>query len=309
MNTKDIMDILPNHIFQIILNSGDIKILQEIRIKVNVNLILIYGNREVLTSYILSFTDVNYAFQRISNYSVYAIDEDLRQGYITIRGGHRVGFCGTCVVSDNSITTIREIGSMNIRICREYKGCSNKILELIYCDKKVCNTIIISPPRCGKTTILRDIVRNISDGNKFIDVAGKRVCIIDERSEIAACYRGVPQLEVGIRTDVLDNCPKFYGIMMAIRSMAPDVIVCDEIGSSRDIESVMLALNCGVAVITSIHGYGIEDLQTRSAFSYLVENNVFKKAIVMSSRLGAGTIEYAYDFESKSKRRICDERI
>ena len=130
---------------------------------------------------------------------------------------------------------------------------------------------------------------------------GQKVCVIDERSEICASVEGIPQLNVGIRTDVLDNCPKSEGIMMAIRSMAPDVIACDEIGSYEDIKSILMALSCGINLITTIHGFGIEDIYNREVFKNIINNSVFKRAIVLSCKHGVGTIEYVYDFFSKGK--------
>ena len=138
--------------------------------------------------------------------------------------------------------------------------------------------------------------KNFKEEVKEIDFNGKKVCVIDERSEIGACYSGVPQLNVGLRTDVLDSCPKSCGIMMAIRSMSPDVIVCDEIGTDADIESIISAMNSGVSLITTIHGYHIEDLYERTVFKRIVDNKVFKKAIVLSNKNGVGTVEYIYSF-------------
>ena len=190
---------------------------------------------------------------------------------------------------------IKDISSLNIRFCREIIGCSNKLMPYIIAGKRIINTIIISPPKCGKTTLLRDMVRNISDGISKLGLDGMKVCVVDERSEIGACYSGIPQMQVGIRTDILDNCPKSKGIMLAIRSMSPDVIVCDEIGTRGDMESLLMALNCGVSIITTIHGEGIEDLHNRAVFNEIVENKVFKRAIVLSGKRGVGTIEGIYD--------------
>jgi len=127
-------------------------------------------------------------------------------------------------------------------------------------------------------------------------LTGKKVCVIDERSEIGACFNGIPQLNVGMRTDILDGCPKSQGIIMVIRSMSPEVIVCDEIGTYKDMDSILTALNSGVSLITSIHGYGTEDLYSRPVFKEIVENKVFKRAIVLSNREGSGTVEYIYNF-------------
>jgi stage III sporulation protein AA len=174
-------------------------------------------------------------------------------------------------------------------------------MKHILINNDVMNTIIISPPRCGKTTLIRDMARIISDGSDRYNLSGKKVCIIDERSEISGCYNGIPQMDVGLRTDVLDNCPKGEGIMMAIRSMSPEVVVCDEIGTYRDIESIIMALNSGVRLITTIHGFGIEDLYKRKVFDEIIENHVFHRAVVLSTGDGAGTIEYIYDFEKAEK--------
>lgn len=301
MNTKELHDILPYSIVSIIQGIAEINMLQEIRIKINKPLLIQLGNEEYLFNYIATEEDLKSIFQRISNYSIYAFEEDLKQGYITIKGGHRIGICGCCVIQDNMVKTIKDAGSINIRVCREVIGCADKVMPFIIEKGNIKNTIIISPPKCGKTTILRDIARNISDGFKQSELKGKKVCVIDERSEIAACYRGVAQMQVGIRTDVMDNCPKSSGIMMAIRSMSPDVIVCDEIGTGKDIESVILALNCGVNVITTIHGFGIDDLLLRPVFKDITDNLVFNKAVVLSSRKGVGTVEYVYDFSIKEK--------
>mgnify|MGYP001573549665 FL=1 len=241
-------------------------------------------------------SDLKYIMQRISNYSIYAFEDEIRQGYITIKGGHRVGLCGICVIENNSIKTIKDISSINIRACKEIIGCADKVIPYIVNNNSIYNTIIISPPKCGKTTLIRDISRQISQGNMGKGFRGKNVSIIDERSEIAGSFKGIPQMDVGVRTDVLDNCPKSQGIMMAIRSMSPDVIVCDEIGTQNDMESILMALNSGISLITTIHGFGIEDLYKRLVFKDIVDNYVFTRGIVLSNKKGIGTIERIYDF-------------
>jgi stage III sporulation protein AA len=300
-NTKEVLEILPPHIKNQIKDLKGLERLQELRLKVNKPMMLQMGNEEIITKYYVSIQDIKLILQYISKYSIYAYEEEIKQGYLTIKGGHRVGLCGSCVVEDNKIKTIKSLGSLNIRVGKEVEGCSNNLIPFILKVNNVLNTIIISPPRCGKTTLLRDIARNLSDGLKAVKLSGKKVCIIDERSEISGCYNAVPQMNVGLRTDVLDNCPKAEGIMMAIRSMSPEVIVCDEIGTQKDMESILMALNSGVCLITSIHGYGIEDLYSRAVFNEIIDNHVFKRAVVLSARDGAGTIEYIYDFDKKEK--------
>jgi stage III sporulation protein AA len=264
--------------------------LQEIRIKVKKPVIVVSSKGESVLSYIASREDVKYILQRISNYSLYAYEEEIKQGFITIKGGHRVGLAGECVMEEGKIKTIRNISSLNIRICREVIGCSKEVMKYVYEEGRVFNTMIISPPKCGKTTILRDITRSLSDN-------GKKISIIDERSEIAACYLGVPQMKVGIRTDVLDNCLKSEGMIMAIRSLSPEVLICDEIGTLKDIESLHMAFNSGVNIIVTLHGYSIDDLFNRRVFETIISNNILERVIVLGNSKGVGTIEGVYSIE------------
>lgn len=195
--------------------------IQEIRVKIN-NPIIIYTNKEEIVSNInINREEFNFIIKRISNYSIYAYEEELRQGFITLKGGHRVGLAGECVMENNKVKTIKNISSINIRISREIIGCSKEISKFIVDKNKVKNTLIISPPKCGKTTILRDLSRVISTGS--FNTKGKKVVVIDERSEIGGSYLGVPQMNLGIRTDILDNCLKKEGMIMAIRSLSPEV--------------------------------------------------------------------------------------
>jgi stage III sporulation protein AA len=300
INLEDILNVMPVYIKEILMNIEHIENIQEIRLKVDKPVILQISDREVITNYNITSENIKTILKKMSNYSIYSIEPELKQGYITINGGHRVGICGNCIIENNIVKTIKNVSSLNIRVCKEILGCSDKIMQFILEDKNVLNTIIISPPKCGKTTLVRDITRNLSDGMENFKLDGKKVCVIDERSEICACSDGIPQLKVGLRTDVLDNCPKSQGIMMAIRSMSPDVIVCDEIGTYDDIKSILAALNCGVNLITTIHGFGIEDLKSRDVFKEVLKNNVFKRAIVLSGRRGVGTVEHIYDFSKNT---------
>lgn len=302
MNLYGLEKFLDSSILNLLSKLDNLKSLQEIRIRLQKPIIFQVDNKEIITNKILTKKDLDFTMQKFSNYSIYAFDEEIRQGYITVKGGHRIGICGRCVVENNKVKTIKDVSSINIRISKEVLGCSDKIIKNIVLNNDLLNTIIISPPKCGKTTLIRDISRNISNG--FENFKGKKVSIIDERSEIAGCYMGIPQMNIGIRTDVLDNCPKSQGILMAIRSMGPEVIVCDEIGTYEDIKNIILALNSGVNLITTIHGYNEEDLKRRPVFDEIIKNNVFKRAIVLSNKLGVGTVDYIYDFDKKTKLRI-----
>lgn len=288
---KEILNILSKDIYSEIYRVKNLESIQEIRLNIDKPLIVLNNNKEIILDYKISANDLKFIMQKISNYSLYAFEEEIRQGYITIQGGHRVGLSGQCVMEKGAVKTIKNISSMNIRICREVKGCSRHIINNIIENGQVLNTVIISPPKCGKTTMLRDLARNISDGIDSINLLGKRTVVIDERSEIAACFRGVPQMDVGLRTSVYDNCLKSEGMLMAIRSMAPEVIICDEIGTYKDIESLVLAYNSGVNIIATIHGNNIEDLYKRPVFSSLLENKIIKRVVVLSNKKGIGTIE------------------
>jgi len=303
VNLDNIFFILPEKIKNEVRLIKKYSDLQEIRIKVNKPLIVQIGKDEYVSRYKATEDDMKKILNKMSGYSIYAVEEELRQGYVTIKGGHRIGICGECVTEGLRVKTIKNISSINIRVCKEIIGCSNKLMKNIVFKDRVLNTIIISPPKCGKTTILRDITRNLSSGMKEIGLAGKKISVIDERSEIGASANGVPQMDIGIRTDIMDNCPKSIGIMMAIRSMAPEVIVCDEIGTYEDMKSVLAAINCGVNIITTIHGFGIEDLYNRDVFKDITQNNVFEKAIILDGTKTAGSIKYIYDFRNSTKER------
>ena len=232
----------------------------------------------------------------ISENSIYAFQDEIRNGFITLKGGHRVGITGRAVLDGADIKNIKDISGLNIRISREVKGCSSKILKhIVQGENDVYNTLIVSPPKCGKTTILRDLARNISDGVDEMELKGLKVGIVDERSEIAACFKGSPQKHVGIRTDVLDACPKQLGISMMLRSMSPDVIITDEIGSNGDKEALMQVINAGVKIITTAHGFNISELKLRKEVLSMMEEKVFERLVVLSCANGPGTIEEVID--------------
>ena len=243
--------------------------------------------------------------QKISNYSLYAYEEDIRQGFITIKGGHRIGIAGECVMEKGEVKTIRNISSINIRVCSEVIGCSDKLIKYIYSQKenRIFKTLKLSPPKCGKTTILRDIARNISNGMNSIGLYGRKVAVIDERSEIGACHFGIPQNDLGMRTDILDNCLKKEGMIMAIRSLSPEILICDEIGTKGDVEALLMAFNSGVNIVVTLHGESLNDLTNRSVFKELLENNVVERVILLSNREGVGTVENVYSLSKGGEKK------
>ena len=170
----------------------------------------------------------------MGGFSLYAAEEELRQGFFTVRGGHRIGVAGRVILKDRQITGLKAASFLNVRVAHEIKGCADQVLPFLYVNGKFVSTLIVSPPGCGKTTLLRDLIRQVSDGSSQkagkCSFAGVNVGVADERSELGACYQGVPQNDRGMRTDVLDGCPKSEGLLMLIRSMAPAVVAVDEIG-------------------------------------------------------------------------------
>lgn len=229
----------------------------------------------------------------ISQHSLYALEEELKRGYITVTGGHRVGIAGKVVLERGEVKGIRDITSFNIRIAKEKKGVCHKILPSLYENGNPLSTLILSPPMCGKTTMLRDLARSISYGNKWS--SSRKVSIVDERSEIAGCLHGIPQRDVGPRTDVLDACPKAVGMMMLIRSMSPEVLIADEIGRPEDSEAIWEAIHAGVTVICSAHASDLEEAMRRPMLGKLIQQGAFQRYVVMSRTRGAGTIEGIYD--------------
>lgn len=254
----------------------------ELRFRCNGPVILLKGREEFFLHsnggvqkstegvYCISVNEIREMMEYISNYSSYAYEDELRQGFLTIQGGHRVGVCGKVVLSEGKIKTIRNISFLNIRLAREKKGCADRVLPYLFEGDRLCHTLIVSPPGCGKTTLLRDLIRQISNGSTGKEaekpseearklekkpwLRGRKVGVIDERSELAACYYGIPQNDLGLRTDVLDGCPKVLGIELLLRSMSPEVIAVDELGGERDIELIKRSIYCGCTILATAHG-------------------------------------------------------
>lgn len=231
--------------------------------------------------------------QIFSSYSFYAFEEEVKQGFLTIPGGHRVGICGKTVMENGKVKTIKDISSINIRIAHQLKGCADNLLNSLFVDNSFCNTLIVSAPGGGKTTLLRDLIRQISDGTP--KHSGMNVAVVDERSEIAACYRGIPQNDVGIRTDVLDSCPKYEGMLILLRSMSPDIIAVDEIGQEKDYEALLNAMFCGVNIIATVHGNSYEDILNKPVLNKLIKQKVFERIIILKEK----NIENIFDEEGK----------
>ena len=267
--------------------------LQEIRLRIGKPIIVIAGNVEWIMREVIEKEEFIEILEYICKYSLYAFENELKQGFITIEGGHRVGISGQVYVEHGEVKNFKNISSMNIRISHEVLHCADRILPYITQENEVLNTLIVSPPRCGKTTLLRDLVRQVSDGNSFIK--GCTVGVVDERSEIGGCYLGIPQNQVGMRTDVLDACPKSKGMMMLVRSMSPNVIAVDELGGAEDVHAMEYAMNCGCKFIATVHGRSMEEIRKKPLFETLVKEHRFERYIILGNKGQVGSVDGIYD--------------
>lgn len=250
---------------------------------------------------VLTREDLSRSLQLMSGGSVYALEEELRMGFLTLRSGHRVGLVGRTLLDGGRVRTIKHIAGINIRLSRQVRGAADEVMKYIVGPEgsAVFNTLILSPPGGGKTTLLRDVIRQLSDGVPRLSFRGVKVGVVDERSELAGCYEGVPQLEVGVRTDVLDACPKAEGMMMLIRSMSPVVLATDEIGRQEDLAAIQEALCAGVKVVATAHASTLEELRRRPNMEALLRQGVMERLLILGRSQGPGTLEEVYDGEQR----------
>lgn len=268
--------------------------IEEIRLRVGAPLFVICRSREYIAGaeedFRVSRQDVEETLQIAVRYSMYAFEEELRQGFLTVQGGHRIGVAGRVVAEQERIRTIQPVTFLNVRFSHQVQGCADRVMPFLLERETghLKNTLLISPPRCGKTTLLRDIIRQVSDGKE--NGQGRTVGVVDERSEIAACFQGIPQNDVGRRTDVLDNCPKALGMMMLIRSMAPEVVAVDEIGGAEDLEALRCVMNCGCRILATVHGTSMEDIRKKPGLREFLQERRFERYVVLGNAEGPGTI-------------------
>ena len=288
MRRRNFLSLFPGHIRERFAKVADfVDELQEVRLMAGQPVRLICGGeerfldrdgeiREIISSncWYIEVGELEQILNHVCHYSRYAFEEDIRQGFLTVPGGHRIGVAGQIVTEENGkIKTMKYIRYMNIRIAHEIIGAADVLIPLLHEKGQFMNTLIIAPPGCGKTTMLRDLIRQISNGSIY--AKGKQVGVVDERSEIAGSYMGLPGNDLGIRTDILDACPKAEGMMMLLRSMAPQVIAVDEIGSKKDGEVILQMQKSGCKVVATMHGASALDMKKKGMDLSLFERFVF----------------------------------
>lgn len=282
--------------------------LKEIRLYANQNVLLCFGveNKFLrfdgqVTSYLednlvkISKYDIDSIFKAFCDYSIHSYLDEISKGFITIKGGHRIGVYGTVITENKKVLSIKDISSLNIRIAREIIGCSDILFEKIF-SNKISSTLIVGVPNSGKTTILRDIVKNFSNGKKS---KIKKVSVIDERGEITNMYNGQTQNSLGFATDIYNLCPKEIGIEMALRAGSPDIIVCDEIGSDDDADLMLKAMLSGVKIIATTHASSIDELRCKDNIMKMLSNRIFEKIVILDSSDNIGKIKKIVDVKSE----------
>jgi len=292
----------PDEIKQTILQTIELtnENVEEIRIRMGQTIKIKSAGKEIaLNDIVMNQELFSKVLLRLNRSSVYAWEEEYRKGYLTLPGGHRIGLSGKAVLESGEIRTLRDITSLNIRIARNAYGVADILKGYVLEKDKVQDVLIIGPPGSGKTTILRELVRVFSDG---IWGKGYNVSLVDERSEIAGTWNGIPQLDVGTRTDILDGCHKAIGMVQMMRSMAPDILAVDELATEEDVQGVMQAIGSGVAVLSTAHGYALRDLQKRPAINALLVEGYFSRLIFLERKNGVSVLKEIYAYNDSYER-------
>lgn len=293
---QEVLALLPSTISEKVLTLPQdlIDRIEEIRIRTNRVLEVTARGKPYFLSYIVTEDDSEQLINKLSHHSFYTLEEELKRGYITIEGGHRVGLAGKVILEGGLVKGIRCLSSFNIRIAREKIGISQSVFPYVY-DEGWKHTMLIGSPQTGKTTLLRDLARMISTGIPEKKIPPYKVGIVDERSEIAGCVNGIPQLLFGPRVDVLDACPKAEGMMMLIRSMSPDVLIVDEIGRKEDGQAIQEAVNAGITLIMTTHGATLQEVRKRPVIKDIVGLQTIERFVELRRGDEPGQVHEVWD--------------
>ena len=286
MRFESAASVLPGNLRRAVmqLSAEERRTAEEIRLRAGQELSVLLPGAERSCGVVIGQEDLEAVCNLVTEFSRYAAVETLRQGYVTIRGGCRVGFCGTAVMKDGAAVNLKDFSSAVIRVAREKRGIADGLAERLFENGQFLSTLILAPPGGGKTTLLRELVRCISDGENGFE--GRRIALVDERGEIAAVRQGIVQMDVGKRTDVLDGCPKAAAIPIMLRCMNPQILAVDEITMREDIRAMTMAANCGVAVLATIHASNVEELRRKPMYRELLDAGVFETAVVIRTAGG-----------------------
>lgn len=264
------------------LSEGERNTVEEFRMRAGRPMAGVWDGRErELGGPAIGQMELQQLLELASHASLHMVLPQLRQGYLTIAGGHRLGLCGRAVMREGEMVNLRPLSSASLRVARQITGAAGPVLEHICPNGKLTGTLILAPPGLGKTTLLRDIVRSVSNGEGCMAM---RVSLADERGEVAAMWEGVPQLQVGRQTDVMEGCPKGEALMLLLRAMNPQVLAVDEITAQEDVAALELAAGCGAVLLATAHGESREDLKRRSLYRPLLEEGLLQKLVCISRR-------------------------
>lgn len=237
-------------------------------------------------AYLFSRQELEATFRAVCEYSVHSFQEEIKQGFVTLKGGHRAGLCGTCLLDHGQVIGLKEISSINLRIARQMLGSADFLYSKLF-SGEAKSVLLIGQAGSGKTTVLRDLIRQLSDGKNGTSY---KVAVIDERGELSASYHGVSQNQLGYNADVYHLYPKHIGMSMALRTMSPQIIACDEISTEDDIEVLLQSMNAGAKVLATIHGSSLAEVSRRGKLSVLLKAGVFDAAAVLSGTKAPGTV-------------------
>ena len=304
-NLESIWKILPRRIREsLIAQIPDEERLQEIRLRAGQEVLFYCGGQEYTLKpeecNRITPEEIQETIQYATGYSLYAYEQEMKQGYITIEGGHRIGIAGQVIMEQSGVRNFRYISSVNIRVAHQVRGCADAVMPYLTSQGDVYSTLIIAPPGCGKTTLLRDLIRQIANGCDHLK--GKTVGVVDERSELGGCYLGIRQNDLGIRTDLLDACPKADGMLMLIRSMGPEVIAVDEIGSIEEVGILQYAMHCGCRMLATVHGENYQEIRGKPLFEDFFRMQLFERYVVLCRGERIGQLEGIYDHQGT---KIC----